>query len=745
GARFALEDWAGARELYAKARDGAKDDLTRARATLMIGLCDARLAAWDKAADEIAEAGTKLPELADFLRYQEARARYFAHQIDRVYALASQVDPTAIQRADAELLIGDVLRAGNDPKATAAWYADYLKRRPNGPRVSEARFRMAEALGDTDEARAIYRQIDIEDPTSSWAEKARPKAEGGPKLTATEHVTRGKALFEAMRNPEGQAEFEAALADPKITIAEKCVAAYHRAQSMFKARNRKDAAPAFDAAVAACKKAKNLDLTVRSAYQAGRSYAYLRDHKKAAARYAEAEKLGPQHSLADDARLRQAEEWTSLNDDKKIVATLSSLPDKYPKGDMRAEAMWRLGWHAWKAGKADDAIAWWKKQIAVMPIDDNYYAEGQAQYWIGRALASKNDSDGAIASYEDAIHTYPMSYYALLALNRIRELDAKKYDETIADIQKDPPGWDASQPSFTFAPRPEWQSEGFTRAMEFLRLGLGGETEGELRALKLTPPEDKNRVDDPDEREKLWAIAFLYDRAGRYATSHWPTRWHILDYKRQWPVGANLARWRIAFPRAYWDLLESNAKKNGVSPYMQIAIVREESAFDPLMESYANAIGLTQMIPTTGKRFAQGTGYTADRESLRDPEKNVTIGSRFLGFLWARWNGYLTLVPPSYNAGETGVDRMLKMRGTWPADEFVEGIVDDQARNYTKRVLTSFFDYSYLYGSGSERVPVMDNQIPAEFVTRAQANPYAKDAKDPVDEEKQDKPKRKAK
>ncbi|HTJ42121.1 MAG TPA: hypothetical protein VL463_08495, partial [Kofleriaceae bacterium] len=47
GARFALEDWAGARELYAKARDGAKDDLTRARATLMIGLCDARLAAWD--------------------------------------------------------------------------------------------------------------------------------------------------------------------------------------------------------------------------------------------------------------------------------------------------------------------------------------------------------------------------------------------------------------------------------------------------------------------------------------------------------------------------------------------------------------------------------------------------------------------------------------------------------------------------------------------------------------------------
>ena len=37
---------------------------------------------------------------------------------------------------------------------------------------------------------------------------------------------------------------------------------------------------------------------------------------------------------------------------------------------------------------------------------------------------------------------------------------------------------------------------------------------------------------------------------------------------------------------------------------------------------------------------------------------------------------------------------MLRARGTWDADEFVEGIVDDQARNYTKRVLGSFFTYT---------------------------------------------------
>jgi soluble lytic murein transglycosylase len=117
----------------------------------------------------------------------------------------------------------------------------------------------------------------------------------------------------------------------------------------------------------------------------------------------------------------------------------------------------------------------------------------------------------------------------------------------------------------------------------------------------------------------------------------------------------------------------------------------------------------------TATRFAKGTGLTANRETLRDPEKNVTIGTRFLGYLFDHWKGFTHLVPPSYNAGEGAVKRMLKLRGTWPADEFIEGIVDDQARNYSKRVLSSFFAYTWLY---EQRVPTMPNAIPAALIPR---------------------------
>jgi soluble lytic murein transglycosylase len=251
--------------------------------------------------------------------------------------------------------------------------------------------------------------------------------------------------------------------------------------------------------------------------------------------------------------------------------------------------------------------------------------------------------------------------------------------------------------------------------MELLRLGLGVPAEHELKKLGLAAPGDRKRVDDPDQIEKLWAMAFLYDRAGRYATSIWPTRWHILDYRARWPLGANRARWQIAYPKAYWELLTRHAAANQVPIAMQIAIVREESGFDPLDESYANAIGLTQMIPPTAKDFAKGTGIDPTRENLRDPEKNVTIGGRFLGSLYRTWNGFTLLVPTSYNAGPAGVRKMLRARGTWDADEFVEGIVDDQARNYTKRVVGSFFTYTWLY---DHQVPVIPNTIPPALLPR---------------------------
>ncbi len=730
-AAFARGDCKAARPLFASiARQ--KRGADAARLAVLLAVCDAELGNWPAAAAGFARARAALPLLSDYLGYREATALYFAKRLPDALRRARAVSTSSIVGADAELLIGDILRGQGDGRATIAHYRAYLNR-TNPIRRDEARFRLAEALekqggaAELKEAGDLYRALAVEAPLSRWgtrseenlaARSARLPAaerEAAQTRTAAELNRRGMELFDAMRNPESEAAFALALAAPGITAAERCTAAYHRGQSRFKARDRKGAAPMFDEAAVACNAAGDTDKLIKSYYQAGRSYAFIGQHDVAVTRYQAAQTVDASHSYSDDALLREAEEWDSLKRGDDVTRVLSSLPAKFPAGDMRAEAMWRLGWRAWRERKVRDALAWWQKQIEVMPIDDNYWAEGQAQYWIGRAQLALNQKERALEAWESAIRSYPAAYYAMMALNRIREVAPQRFTKLVAELSADPPGFDASAPAFTFKPRPEWATPGFARAMELIRLGLGEPARAELRLLGLAAPSGKQRVADPDLAEKLWAMAYLYDRSGDYENAHWPTRWHILDYRRDWPTGENRARWLIAYPRAYWELLSEHANKNNVPPAMQIAIVREESAFNPRLESYANAIGLTQMINSTATRFAKGTGIAVSRETLRDPEKNVTIGSRFLGFLFKEWNRFTLLVPPSYNAGEGAVRRMLRARGTWDADEFIEGIVDDQARNYSKRVLGTFFTYSWLY---DQDVPLMPQRIPTAILPK---------------------------
>ncbi|HKE19537.1 MAG TPA: transglycosylase SLT domain-containing protein [Kofleriaceae bacterium] len=727
-ARFALEDWKEARAGFAKLLRGKprpkRDE--RARIELMVALCDAHLDHHEQAARGFVHALEALPELADWLHFQAARSFFLAHDAEQALAHARKVAPDSISGQDAELLAGDVVRGRGDAGAIAAHYRKYLADHPGGIRLSEARFRLAEALEHQEdgagEALTIYRKLTISAPLSRWASDARQRLRAllagresterasVEQLSAAELIERGMVYFDNMRNQDSEADFTAALSAPGLDAEMRCVAAFHRAQSVFKQRDRTRAAPLFDAATAACEGTKNLDLRVKAPYQAGRSYSNIGEHEAALERYRRAERAaGPEHSFADDARLRQAEEQDELGDQAQVTELLSSLPRLYPKGDMRAEAMWRLAWRAYKLRRYDEALIWLRKQIQLVPHDDNYWAEGQAQYWIGRSEERKGRAAEAAAAYEDTVRTYPLSYYALLALNRLRERHADRFRAVVAEVAAQPDGWTPDKPAFEFRPRALYASPAFARALEFLRLGLGSEAETELRRLGLAAPGGKSRVDDPDRQDMLWAMAFLYDGAGRYGTSHWVTRWQITDFKRRWPTGPNRKRWEISYPRAWWNLLERNARKQGYPPELLISFVREESAFDPLLESFANAIGLTQMIAPTAKRFARGTGISVSRETLRDPEKNVTIGSRFLAFLVDKFDRRIGLVVPSYNAGEAATTRWLKERGDWPMDEFSEEIPYDETRNYSKRVIATYFAYSYLKDG---TIPEMPNDIP---------------------------------
>jgi hypothetical protein len=97
----------------------------------------------------------------------------------------------------------------------------------------------------------------------------------------------------------------------------------------------------------------------------------------------------------------------------------------------------------------------------------------------------------------------------------------------------------------------------------------------------------------------------------------------------------------------YDELIAQSAARNGVDPNLVVAVMRQESGFNPRARSYKGASGLMQLMPATAQRF----GVT----NIFDAAQNIEGGTRYLRFLLDQFNGDVKLVLAGYNAGENAV------------------------------------------------------------------------------------------
>lgn len=88
--------------------------------------------------------------------------------------------------------------------------------------------------------------------------------------------------------------------------------------------------------------------------------------------------------------------------------------------------------------------------------------------------------------------------------------------------------------------------------------------------------------------------------------------------------------------RRYLPIVRQMSKRYGIDESLILGIMEVESAFNPYAVSYANAIGLMQVVPKTAGRdiFARkGYGGQPDRTYLYNPENNVDAGTLYLTIL----------------------------------------------------------------------------------------------------------------
>ena len=719
-AHLRLEEWTAAAKgfsAYLQQHPHAKD---RRQAQFLVAYAELKAGDNNAAAKTFESLIKPYPLLADYHRTWAARAYLAASRASDALKLAKQVPQRSALDGDARLLRGDALRQQSRPADAAAEYRGYVEMYPQSWRVAEVRFRLADALeaaGKHDDAVAEWRRVYLEAPHEPWGRQAAQKLDdAGRSFDAPDLVTRALALFDNQRNVESEQEWTRILTAPKLTDQLACMARFHIAQSVFKQRDRARAAPLFDAAVTACEKAKDDDLTTKALYQGGRSWGTRLEKdpvstRKAIGLFERVWREHAAHSYADDARLREAELLDALKDEAKAEGLLEGLPKDFPSGDQRGEALWRLAFRAWRKGDVAKAKEWLTTELELLPREEGWWEAGRTLYWLGRAELKAGDEQKGLGYLERTISEYPLSYYSLQAFNRLREKDAARAHALVEKLTTDP----GDRDGWHWKARPLFASDGWKRGVELARLGLGPEAKRELALAGIEVPKKRtDTVSDPEQRDLLWLAAVLYDRAGEYAISHFIPRWILTDFQRDWPVGAARKKWLLSYPRGYAELIDKHARLNGQPPSLEFAIVREESAFDPLMESFANAVGLTQLTPPPAERFAKGLPH--DRQALHDPAINVTIGARELGALWNGYQGNAALAIAGYNAGEGAVNRWLRdpERAGMTTDEWIEAIPYDETRGYTKRVLSSYFAYLWLSGPGTadERVPTLPLPLP---------------------------------
>ncbi len=154
----------------------------------------------------------------------------------------------------------------------------------------------------------------------------------------------------------------------------------------------------------------------------------------------------------------------------------------------------------------------------------------------------------------------------------------------------------------------------------------------------------------------------------------------------------------LAYPLGFWNIVKQASEKENIDPYIIVALIREESRFDPDALSPAGAVGLMQLMPFTAQRFKRALKIELTNDSeIHDVKKNIFIGTHYFSLLIKEFE-VLPLALASYNAGEHIIRRWLLNSKHKDMEEFIEDIPYQETRNYVKRVLRSYWQYRAMNG-----------------------------------------------
>lgn len=405
----------------------------------------------------------------------------------------------------------------------------------------------------------------------------------------------------------------------------------------------------------------------------------------------------PNHPQAPEALWRAGLLADSNGDTATAGALFRELADHYPNHERASEGLWRAAFSAYRQGDVGTATEFWRS-LAARAAGERSAA---AALWLGQVAQRQGDPQAAAQYFARAQQLAPDNYYALRAAE-LTEGIGRAFSRPVtlnpnidlAAEQAEAERWLAARlqlsrssglgrlsPQIAADPR-------LRRGQALWQLGLYPEAKVELENLRRAYARDALAS---------YQLALTFRDLGLYRSSILAA---TATVRLAGASATTAPRFlgRLMYPIYYADLIVPEAQKYGLDPLLMFALVRQESLFEAIGTSYAQAQGLMQVIPPTGAWIAEQLRWpNYQNQDLYRPYVNIIFGTYYLAVQRNRFEGDLYAALAAYNAGP-GRSAIWRQQANGDQDLFLELITLEQPQTYIKRIAEHYAIYRILYG-----------------------------------------------
>lgn len=524
----------------------------------------------------------------------------------------------------------------------------------NRPATGEGKLALAKVLaasGDQNNALALMRIAWREDELSPDSEKDLLATFPGA-LTRADHKVRADRMF-------GQEKVDPALRASQLAGGDIAALGQARAAVIKKSSNAAKLLEALPASIR----------TEQGYVFAKAQYLRRKDDAAGAARtFAESPRDSKLIIAPDQWWLERRLVVRKLLDQGDARAAYRVAVEAAPPEaeNYKADQLFTAGWIALRF--LNDSASAQRLFGQISHISQHPVTLARGYYWLGRAADAAGDKIASRLNYENA-GRHTVTYYGQLARARLglKDLPLPQHSQAPA------------------AERAAFERQEPVRALRLL-YSIGEQ--------EFTVP----IYTDLAERAGTDAVGYLL--LSEVAMEMRDARALVLIGKAAMSKGVPVEM--IGFPA--FGIPSYNHVGPKADPAVIYAIARQESQFDQRVVSSANAKGLMQVIPPTGRAIAKKFGLPWDDKKLgSDPVFNVQLGAAELGDLLEFYRGSYVLTFIGYNAGRGRAREWMEKYGD-PRDpkvdvvDWVERIPISETRFYVQRVMENLQVYQALSG-----------------------------------------------